>query len=497
MLARLLALGFAATIAGSSPRAAFEHLAAAISKQVGEPVRVRVDRIAGARVDFEVVFGQGDAERFVGYSDRDHVSWLTACFVREYYGSLCGPSPSGAAREPLPEAALPARFAHPTVPGLIRPEALAVAPDGSLLIVDAYRAELFRRTPHGALQPVMPTASETVAVGRDGSIYLADGGRVQVRSANGSVRLLPERFNEVQTLALFRGRLYVETGNGIVELANGKTTTVVRPRRFFSPDLFAIGGDGDYYVYSGGTKTIRELTPAGKKLHEWQAYAHALATAPDGSLVVGTQGGQLLRINRGKLSTIVDLGGGRPFGFPFQEDGVAVGANGIIYTDTFVGNGYTNQTALAEVDPDGRARLLRTTTPLGATFPAGYRATTCPSSAGLRPFDAAAQKAAVGAAKVVDIPPFARGLRVTDPSWWPGLYTDQLDGRYQIGRHHAYSVGPASADPYSGALVRRCGASLVARSVAVVVGRGVYSGQVSHMYFLDRGGRALLFWQHD
>ena len=81
-------------------------------------------------------------------------------------------------------------------------------------------------------------------------------------------------------------------------------------------------------------------------------------------------------------------------------------------------------------------------------------------------------------------------------SWWPGFYTDQIDGRYQRGRHHGYSVGPASADPYSGAVAQPCGAALVRDSLAIVVGPGVYSDQVSHMHFLDRNGRALLYRQH-
>jgi len=58
------------------------------------------------------------------------------------------------------------------------------------------------------------------------------------------------------------------------------------------------------------------------------------------------------------------------------------------------------------------------------------------------------------------------------------------------------TVGPASADPYSGAVARRFGGPLVRDSLAIVVGRGVYSDQVSHMFFLDRNGRALLYWQH-
>ena len=494
MLVRLLLAGV--VLVGASPRGAFERLAPMVSKAAGTPVRVRVERVAGNRVDFEVVYRYGAADRFVGYADGDRVSWLTACFVREFYGKLCGPPPAGTAGEGIPQWVLPARFAHPTVPGLIRPEALAVEPDGSLLIADANRDELFRRSPDGSLHAVVPIAGwqATIAVAPNGAIYIGDGKRVHVL-VHGSERTLPQRFRQVSSLAYFDGHLYVETGNAVVELRNGKATTVVRPRGFFSPDLFAIGGDGRFYVYSGGTKTIEELTRSGTKLHEWQAYANALATAPDGSVVVGTQGGKLLRIHDGKLSTVADLGSGRPFGFPFQEDGVAVAPDGTIYTDTFVGNGYTNQTALAAVTPDGKARLLRTTTPLAATLPRGMT-TGCPSPTGLQSFDATARKAAVRAAEVIDTTPFDRGLTLSDPSWWSGFYTDQIDGRYGIGRHHVYTVGLASADPYSAALVRRCGAALVRRSLSVVVGRGVYSDQVSHMFFLDRNGRALLYWQH-
>jgi hypothetical protein len=219
------------------------------------------------------------------------------------------------------------------------------------------------------------------------------------------------------------------------------------------------------------------------------AYAHGLATAPDGSVVIGTQFGAVQRIRNGKLSTVVDLGGRKPFGFPFQEDGIAVGRDGTMYIDTFVGNGYANQTALAAVSPDGTARLLRTTVPPFSSAP-------CPSPDGLRTFDSAARKAAVRAAQVVDMPPFERGLRMTDPSWRQGFYANQIDGRYEIGRHHVYTVGPAASDPYSGVLAARCGASLLRDSLAVVVGPGVYSDQVSHMFFLDRNGRALLYWQH-
>jgi hypothetical protein len=40
------------------------------------------------------------------------------------------------------------------------------------------------------------------------------------------------------------------------------------------------------------------------------------------------------------------------------------------------------------------------------------------------------------------------------------------------------------------------GRALLARSLAIVVGPGVYSSQVSHLFFLDRDGHPFLYWQH-
>jgi hypothetical protein len=504
MLVRLLL----AAVVLASPRAAFERLAPAISKEVGQPVKVRVEGVAGNRVDFDVVYRPGVADRFVGYADGNRVSWLTACFMREFYGKQCPPAPVGAADSGTPTWVVPARFTHPLDPGLIRPEALALTKDGSLLIADTYRDELFRRAPGGSLYAVAPIDGwkATVAVAPNGEIYIGDGSRIRVLGHG----TLPQRFAQLYSLAFARdGTLYVGANEGIVAIApNGSTRTVfhtgpkfdqivVHGRLYggFEADKMAVGGNGDLYVFSFSGKEIYEMTPFGKPLRMWTAYAHGLATAPDGSVVIGTQFGAVRRIRDGKLSTVADLSGGVASAIDFQEDGVAVAPDGTIYVDTFTGNGYTNQTALAAVSPNGKARLLRTTTPLAATLPPGMT-TGCPSPVGLRRFDASAKNAAVRVAEVVDTPPFDRGLRLSDPSWWRGFYTDQIDGRYGIGRHHVYAVEPASADPYSAALVRRCGAALVHRSLAIVVGRGVYSDQVSHMYFLDRNGRALLYWQH-
>jgi hypothetical protein len=40
------------------------------------------------------------------------------------------------------------------------------------------------------------------------------------------------------------------------------------------------------------------------------------------------------------------------------------------------------------------------------------------------------------------------------------------------------------------------GTGLVRRSLVIVIGPSAYSSQISHLYFLDRNGRPLLYWQH-
>lgn len=159
--------------------------------------------------------------------------------------------------------------------------------------------------------------------------------------------------------------------------------------------------------------------------------------------------------------------------------------------------------------------MLHTTTPLEQTLPAidasgfpsalyppplparaGSNPSSCPAPAGLRAFDARARAAAANAARHVDVAPLWNGLQFSDRAWWAGLYTDQIDGQYGQGVHRVVSVRPAAADPYAGAAARACGQAVLALSLAIIVGPGVYSSQVSHLFFLDRDGRPLLYWQH-
>jgi hypothetical protein len=119
----------------------------------------------------------------------------------------------------------------------------------------------------------------------------------------------------------------------------------------------------------------------------------------------------------------------------------------------------------------------------------------CPSPSGVRPFGASARTQAVREAKVLDTG-FWGDLGVSDRAWWPGVYADAVDTFYDPGAHRVVSLGAAADDLYAGAVTRSCGQALVDKSLAIVVGPSEYSSQVSHLYFLDREGRALLYWQH-
>ena len=76
------------------------------------------------------------------------------------------------------------------------------------------------------------------------------------------------------------------------------------------------------------------------------------------------------------------------------------------------------------------------------------------------------------------------------------MYPDAVDAFYDPGAHRVVSVGAAADDLYAATVTRSCGDALVHESLVIAVGPSEYSSQVSHLYFLDRDGRALLYWQH-
>jgi len=90
---------------------------------------------------------------------------------------------------------------------------------------------------------------------------------------------------------------------------------------------------------------------------------------------------------------------------------------------------------------------------------------------------------------------FYGALRSTDRAWWPSVFDDWVSNFYDNDTHTVVSHGPAFDDLFSAAVAHACGKLLLRDSIVVVVGPSGYSSQVSHLYFLDRRGEPLIYFQ--
>jgi hypothetical protein len=414
---------------------------------------------------------------------------------------------------------------------LTGPTSLAVTPDGSLFIADTGNDRVRMVSSIGIITTVAGdgTSGHTgdggpatdaeveqpdgLALGADGSLYIADGLYIRKVSTDGTI-----------TTVAGGGPPYG------VDVAPGGSSVA------FSPESLAFDGDGDLDVFSFSPKMIFQLPagpdgPSGSAIRVLSSanYATALAPAPDGSVVVAEHGAALERIPDGPVQpgdqgttvqTLFDFldTSVTGYGIPgikgaFSPEGVAVLPDGTIDADTDDGNGYSPQIALVQVTPSGHARVLPVVGPVTgslpavggpgfptATYPAAVSArsgaglSSCPSSVGLEAFDSRARAAAVSEAEEFDTS-FPTALADADRSWWTQAYRQWADPT-GLGRHALVRAVPAARDLYAPVVARACGPGVVARSFVVVVGHSAYSTEVSHVYFVDRGGRPLVYYQN-
>jgi hypothetical protein len=310
--------------------------------------------------------------------------------------------------------AAPSSAAPPSVSSSValnRPEALAIAPDGDLLIANQGTNQVIRRMPNGALKVVAGNGKAGyageggralkaelnnpagMAVSSNGTIYVADTGNNRVRaiSPKGIIRTVagngrlsfkglggPATHVSVpQPVALAlgsKGRLYVADDAGIQLISsNGDLSTVLHAgagvlningtRTAFSPSAIAVATNGDLYVADFSPKLLVELTPAGQVVNSWTIYVTpaGLATAPDGSVLVANYGSFAIdRIVNDQITALTTFKLNPPAGLAgaFRPSGVAVTSAGQVYADTDGVNGGTNQPAVAAISATGQTKLL-------------------------------------------------------------------------------------------------------------------------------------------
>ncbi len=210
------------------------------------------------------------------------------------------------------------------------PDGVAVAPDGTVYVVDTDSTILKKISPAGQVTRlgvgslVYPTG---VALAPNGTVYVADAGN-----------------------------------HSVVRIGLGGEVSQVVSRGLVYPCGLALGPDGALYIadagYEPGSGKVFRLSPGGHLtplatgLHK----PSGVALAPDGTIYLAdTAHDSLLKIDaRGELSPVV----GSEFNKPH---GLAVGANGAVY----VADTYNNR--VQRIDPTGSV----TTVASGFNYPLG------------------------------------------------------------------------------------------------------------------------------
>ena len=494
----------------------------------------------------------------VAAGGRWRLSWVTACMLVEQEGVVCpGPPPGVKATVPLPYSVTDEEFLARQTPGLLRPGTLAIAPNGDLLIEDTSRDQVLSLSPAGVMSSFAgngiegfagdggPASSAEIAVQGGGGLavapggttYIADGGNCRIRavSTGGVISTFAHNSalcNVASIAVSAKGGVFVATPTYVDEVspsgavtrvagAQGSTTSdrpgVSPDKIVFSPGGLAFDGAGNLDIWSWEPRTIYQLTPKGtiRSVGE-PVYATQLATAPDGTVLFGSHFGGLYEVTQSGVKLYNALAPGQVPGLSwprltaFQADGVAVAASGEVFAVNSAGNGYGAGNALVELPPQAHARVVAVRS-VGGSFPAlgapgfpgqvyprarpasGGDLVSCPSIEGLEPFGTAAVEAARAIAAQYNSDDML-DLQDTDRSWWEGDF-DLLGTQAGTGNTAVVSVGPASRDTFAAAVSASCGPELLRDSLVVDLGPSADSFAVGHLYFLDRTGHPLVYFE--
>jgi hypothetical protein len=380
-----------------------------------------------------------------------------------------------------------------------------------------------------------------ITVAPNGTVYIADAGNCRLQAVNpaGTIRTASDAdvLCSLGAIAVSpAGVAYVTTQSEVDDVApDGEVTRVAgggqetiasegpyyTPQTIdFSPYSLAFDGAGNLDIWSFEPRAIFRLTPT-RTIAQIGGYEYAtvIAPSPTGSVLIADYHGGIDRVTAMGIvsdepTSPKDIAGlpWRATSAGFQVDGIAVARSGAIYVDNDAGNGFGDGTVLVELAPGGRGHVVAVRTPLietlppvgAAAFPSsiypapaparGGDLLACPNSAGLEPFDASARGEASSIAAEFNSGTLSNDLENADRSWWQGDFA-ALQGGDVGGEHMVLASGAASDDVFSAAVASACGAMLVRDSLVVDIGQSSYSGEVSHLYFIDRRGHPLVYFQ--
>ncbi len=530
-----------------------------------------------ASVAFDIADGSASREvsRFVGSavyaSGTWRVSYVTACMLVEQEGVVCPDPHRGVTTPlPLPYSVLARQIAGAQSPDLLRPGALVRLPDGDLLVADTSRDQILEWHPGGRLTVFAGTGQlgfsgdggpatharlqrlGGMALAPDGTLYVVSGNRVRAIASDGVISSVAgngqpgssgnggpaiDASLDPSDVAVARnGTLDIASGSAIRQVspsgiisslvaggppAGVDVPTAKGPMAFFPTDI-AFDAAGNLDVYSSSPKEMFEVSPSGRITLIGPSYTAQLTTALDGEVLGAGHGESIVVVTSSGTRTVLDLSKLKIKGLWYPGDipgiepsGIAVAPSGVVYLDSFAGNGFSGGTSLVEITRGHEAVALPVHTPVLDTLPGGGAAgfpdsvypaarpargtdlASCPSSAGLVAFDPRATAAARAMVASFNASPagFFGDLAHSDRSWWTRIFATWSGGAYGLGRHSVVSVGPASRDPFAAAVAHACGRRLVEDSLVVDVGPSDYSFQVSHLFVLDRRGHPLVYFQ--
>ena len=316
--------------------------------------------------------------------------------------------------KPPPSVPASSSKSIPIAASLKGPEALAVASDGGVLIDERGSNQIIEREPDGDFKLIAgngrtgfsgdggpATNAElntpvSMAVASTGTIYMADLGNNRIRaiSPDGVISTTAQVSQPDAVAVGPNGLVYVLDQAGVQSITNQhELAPVITPTTIpattpgfpygatsvlsvdgtsipFDPTALAVLSSGDIYLADFSPKVVIRFPPSGppsligqNALGTGEIYVSsgALASDPDGSVVVGDygrfavdrmSGSGFKVITSFRLNSVAGLYGA------FRPSGVAVSPSGEIYAATDGENGGTNVPALVDIDPNGDVHLL-------------------------------------------------------------------------------------------------------------------------------------------